>query len=90
MTTPGATHVSKRLVLPEENKEIKFEIWDTAGQEKFRSLAKIFYKNAAVIILVYDITRRDSFNEIKKYWVNEVKANASDNVCTIYLFTITL
>ena len=46
-------------------KTIKFEIWDTAGQEKYRALTKIFYKDAGVAILVYDISRKESFEEIK-------------------------
>ena len=53
---------------------------DTAGQEKYRAMAKVFYKNAAVCILVYDITRRASFEELKKYWITELKGNASPNV----------
>ena len=65
--------------MEDENQSIKFEIWDTAGQEKYRALAKVFYKNAAVCILVYDITRRTSFEELKKYWITEIKANASSN-----------
>ena len=62
------------------NQSIKFEIWDTAGQEEYRALAKVFYKNAAVCILVYDITRKNSFEELKNYWVNEIKANALPNI----------
>ena len=79
--TPGASFTSKTLFLKEYNQSIKFEIWDTAGQEKYRALAKVFYKTAAVCILVYDITRKTSFEELKNYWVNEVKANASPNMC---------
>ena len=55
---------------------IKFDIWDTAGQEKYRSLAKIFYKDAKVIVFVYDITREFTFESIKNYWYEETKANA--------------
>ena len=79
--TPGASFTSKTLFLKDFNQSIKYEIWDTAGQEKYRSLAKVFYKNAAVCILVYDITRKKSFEELKNYWVNEIKANASPNLC---------
>ena len=79
--TPGASFTSKTLFLKDYNQSIKFEIWDTAGQEKYRALAKVFYKTAAVCILVYDITRKTSFEELKNYWVNEVKANASPNMC---------
>ena len=79
-STPGANFTTKTVFLPEENQSIKFEVWDTAGQEKFRALAKVFYKNAAVCILVYDITRKASFDELKKYWITEIKANASPNL----------
>ena len=80
VATPGANFTTKTIFLQDENQSIKFEIWDTAGQEKYRALAKVFYKNAAVCILVYDITRKASFEELKKYWVQEIKANASPNV----------
>ena len=54
-------------------KEIRYDLWDTAGQERFRSVAAAFYRDAQVIIFVYDITNIDSFNEIKNYWYKEVK-----------------
>ena len=76
LPTTGANFVSKTIILEDENKSIKFELWDTAGQERYRSLAKVFYKNAAVCVLVYDITRKSSFNELKSFWVNEIKDNS--------------
>ena len=79
-STPGANFTTKTVFLEDENQSIKFEIWDTAGQEKYRSLAKVFYKNASVCILVYEITRRHSFEELKKYWINEVESNASKGI----------
>ena len=89
-STPGANFTTKTIFLKNENQSIKFEIWDTAGQEKFRSLAKVFYKNAAVCILVYEITRRASFEELKKYWIEEIKTNGSKNISKliflIYIF----
>ena len=85
MATPGANFTTKTIFLKDENQSIKFEIWDTAGQEKYRALAKVFYKNAAVCILVYDITRRTSFEELKKYWIMEKKANASSNASKFLL-----
>ena len=78
--TPGASFTAKTVYLREYNQSIKFEIWDTAGQEKYRALAKVFYKNAAICILVYDITRKSSFEELKKYWISEIKANSSPNL----------
>ena len=79
-STPGANFTTKTVFLEDENQSIKYEIWDTAGQEKYRSLAKVFYKNASVCILVYEITRRVSFEELKKYWIGEVTSNASKNI----------
>jgi len=82
--TPGASFATKTVYLQDFKQSIKFEIWDTAGQEKYRALAKVFYKNAAVCILVYDITRRSSFDELKNYWINEIKSNASPNLCKLF------
>ena len=79
-STPGASFTTKTVFLNDFNQSIKFEVWDTAGQEKYRALAKVFYKNAAVCILVYDITRKTSFDELKTYWVNEIKTNAPNNL----------
>ena len=79
-STPGANFTTKTVFLKDENQSIKFEIWDTAGQEKFRSLAKVFYKNAAICVLVYEITRRASFEELQKFWIEEIKTNASKNI----------
>ena len=69
----------KNLKLP-GNKSFTLDIWDTAGQEKFRSLNRFYYKRSKVVILVYDITRIDSFNEIKNYWYNQIKENAPKDV----------
>ena len=77
VTSLSAQFISKSIEFKEINQTIKFDIWDTAGQEKFRSLAKIFYKDAKVICLCYDITSRKSFNELKDYWYEQqVKLNS--------------
>ena len=73
MNTTGASYYGKIKWFEEENQSIKFEIWDTAGQEKYRAFAKIFYKDAKVCILVYDITRKESFDKIRNYWAKQVK-----------------
>ena len=78
--SPGLIFTVKTIFLPEENKSIKFQIWDTAGQKKYCSFTKVFYKNASVIILVYDITNRNSFEDLKKYWINEIKNNISPDI----------
>ena len=79
MSTTGASFATKKVEIDPEHK-IKFQIWDTAGQERFRSLAKIFYQNAAVAVLVYDITRRDSFEKLKEFWIKELKENAPSDI----------
>ena len=52
-------------------KKIKLTIWDTAGQERFRTLTSAYYRGAQGVILVYDITRRDTFENIRE-WLKEV------------------
>ena len=56
------------------------DIWDTAGQERYRALTKFFYKDAAVCILVYDITKRKTFDNLKSYWYEQLKENSGKNI----------
>ena len=87
MSTTGASYAGKTMTFDEyQGKSIKFEIWDTAGQEKYRSLTKIFYKDAGVAILVYDITRKESFDEIQNYWYNQIKDHAPKNISKLILW----
>jgi small GTP-binding protein len=79
MSTTGASYASKTMLFPEYNKALKFEIWDTAGQEKFKALTRIFYKDSNIAILVYDITKKNTFEELKNYWFSQVKDNAPKN-----------
>merc|ERR1719486_891520 len=58
-----------------DSKHIKLQIWDTAGQESFRSIIRSYYRGAAGALLVYDITRRDSFEHVSQ-WLQEARANA--------------
>ena len=78
-STFSANFATKKIK-KEDGKEIKLQIWDTAGQEQHRSLTKLYFKNAAGIIIVYDITRKDSFEEIKNFWYPEVKKEAPSEV----------
>ena len=78
--TMGGCYSSKEVSYNKLNKKLKYEIWDTAGQEKYRSINKIFYQDASVAILVYDITRKDSFEELKNYWYIEVRDNSPKDV----------
>ena len=57
-------------------KNIKLQIWDTAGQESFKSITRSYYRGAAGALLVYDITRRDTFTHLTR-WLEEVRQNGN-------------
>jgi len=61
------------------NKTVKLQIWDTAGQERFKTITSSYYKGAHGIIMVYDITDKQSFRDIDN-WLAEVEKHASENV----------
>ena len=77
LTTIGAEQQNKTLNI--DDKIVKINLWDTAGQESFRAITKMFYKGADIVVLVYDITNERSFEEIKNYWYKEVQNN-TDNL----------
>ena len=79
-STNGASYCSKMVKFENLNKNLLLDIWDTAGQEKYKSLTKFFYKDASIVILVYDITRKDSFDNLKEYWFTQLKENCSPNI----------
>ena len=85
-STTGANYASKVLEFKEYKNSLQYDIWDTAGEERYRGLAKIFYKDAAIAILVYDITKRKTFEEIQNYWYKQIKDNSSSNISKIILF----
>ena len=63
-------------------KKIKLQVWDTAGQERFQSIIQTYYKNSHGVILVYDISNRDSFINIAK-WLKDARMICNDNVYII-------
>ena len=69
-STVNSTYIEKRMKIL--NKEYKVKLWDTAGQEKYRALTKLFYQDSKVVIFVYDITNKKSFTELN-YWISEIK-----------------
>ena len=77
--TIGASFKST-LEKVEGKDNIQFEIWDTAGQERYRSVNSIFYQDAYICLLVYDITKKESFENLKNYWYNAVKECGSEGI----------
>ena len=81
LSTIGMDCKYKDVIL-EEDKSIRLQIWDTAGQDRFRSITKNLYKGAAGIMLIYDITNRNTFDNVKK-WVNSIKEEVTSKVVII-------
>ena len=80
-TTTGASYAGKNMVFKDyQNQVVNFEIWDTAGQEIYRSLNTLVYKDSAIALLVYDITNENSFSEIQNYWYEQLKENAPKDI----------
>jgi small GTP-binding protein len=81
ISTEGASFNQIEFTFPEyQNKILNMEIWDTAGQEQYRALSKIFYKDADAAILVYDTTNKESYKDIKEYWLDQVKEYGGQNL----------
>ena len=75
-STIGASFTNKLETI--DGKVILFEIWDTAGQERYRSINNIFYQDAYICLLVYDITKKESFDNIKEYWYKSVLEESNE------------
>jgi len=64
------------------NKKVKMQIWDTAGQERFRTVVSTYFRGAHGILLLYDVTNKDSFKNLEN-WLIEIEKNSSDKVLKI-------
>lgn len=76
--TVGASFLSQTVAL-QDSTTVKFEIWDTAGQERYAALAPLYYRGAAVAVVVYDITSAESFTKAQ-YWVKELQKHGSPDI----------
>uniref|UniRef100_A0ABI7WBR9 RAB2A, member RAS oncogene family n=1 Tax=Felis catus TaxID=9685 RepID=A0ABI7WBR9_FELCA len=75
---PGGVEFGARMITI-DGKQIKLQIWDTAGQESFRSITRSYYRGAAGALLVYDITRRDTFNHLTT-WLEDARQHSNSNM----------
>uniref|UniRef100_A0A0D9VPI5 Uncharacterized protein n=1 Tax=Leersia perrieri TaxID=77586 RepID=A0A0D9VPI5_9ORYZ len=62
-------------------KKLKLTIWDTAGQERFRGITSSYYRGAHGIILVYDVTKRESFTNLADVWTKEIELHSTNKEC---------
>ncbi|KAK8556626.1 hypothetical protein V6N13_064647 [Hibiscus sabdariffa] len=63
------------------DKKLKLAIWDTAGQERFRTLTSSYYRGAQGVIMVYDVTRRETFTSLSEVWTKEVELYSTNQDC---------
>ncbi|XXG83622.1 hypothetical protein AAC387_Pa10g1335 [Persea americana] len=77
--TIGVDFKIKQLTVA--GKRLKLTIWDTAGQERFRTLTTSYYRGAQGIILVYDVTRRETFTDLSDIWAKEIELYSSNQDC---------
>ena len=75
--TIGFDYKSKICILPKSKKKIKFQIWDTAGQEKYMSINKNLFQRVQGIILMYDITEKKTFDNLR-HWINTINQLAGE------------
>ena len=78
-STHVAGFISKSMMVPKLSGTVRFQIWDTAGQEKYQSMAEMYYKDAEAAIVVFDMTRMDSYEGLKR-WVGELKEKGPEKI----------
>jgi small GTP-binding protein len=76
MTTIGVDFKTKFIEI--EKVKVKLQIWDTAGQEKFRSITKAYYRGAHGILVVFDVSRRDTFDQTRM-WIDSIRDSSADS-----------
>ena len=77
MNSIGVDFKSKDLIY--DGKKIKLQIWDTAGEERFRTITSSYYRGAHAIAIVFDLTKIETFEHVKK-WITEINKFAKENV----------
>ena len=81
-TTIGVIFSCKQFYSHKYKRQIKIHFWDTAGRERFRSIVPMYYRGSSVILLVFDVSNRQSFQNVIDYWINKIK---DENCFKIYL-----
>ena len=90
LSTVGVDFVTKNVKINDKsmiNRNINLQIWDTCGQERFLSLTSAYFRNCDGIIIMYDISNRESFNKIN-YWLKEKTKNRTKPPCRVLLVLV--
>ncbi|KAK9478451.1 P-loop containing nucleoside triphosphate hydrolase protein [Lipomyces japonicus] len=77
-----AAEIGSKIVPVDDNVFIKLQIWDTAGQEHYRAVTRSYFRNATGCLLVYDVTRRDTFLHVQE-WLADLRAQADPEICVL-------
>ncbi|XP_021897416.1 ras-related protein Rab11D [Carica papaya] len=80
--TIGVEFQTRTIVI--QHKSVKAQIWDTAGQERYRAVTSAYYRGAVGAMLVYDITKRQTFDHIPR-WLEELRSHADKNIVIILI-----
>lgn len=83
--TIGVEFATKTVAL--EQARVKIQIWDTAGQERYRAITHAYYKGASGALLVFDLSRRSTYENVSK-WIRELKDNAQEGMVCILIGTL--
>ena len=85
LATVGLDNFTKDEII--NNKTVRIKMWDTAGQERYKSLTKGFFRNAQGIMVVYDVTNSETFENLK-YWINSIKTHMDSEIDKISIIII--
>jgi len=84
-STMGAAEKMKTITVASVNKRLPLQIWDITGNEKFRTLTSIYFRDADAAILVCDVTDKESFDNLKENWYKEMKQLGPENMVVFIL-----
>lgn len=79
--TYGVEFSIKTVPLPNSNQRVRAQLWDTSGAKQFLSITTTHYRFAVGAFLIYDVTSKQSFNNVKEHWLRKVREFSDDNVC---------
>ena len=78
--TYSASYMEKVVKVSGKKDPIKIQLWDTAGSERFKTINRVYYRDATAALVVYDITQKDTLYNEAEYWIKDVQANAPEHL----------